>query len=176
MPTTLTLTALPDDGALQLVLVAPDVDWELVQLVRTDANGSRAVRLLAGAGLTGGTLIHTDAETALTGPVTYSATVRDPGDDSTETATASVDVSGVFARTVVGSVVIPAQSVELDPLGWVQYSARRSTSGTVTDVIGRADPVVSIGVQRTRRGRLTIWCRDYAQARAVEAAYGVGWS
>lgn len=170
MATTLTATANTTTAAVLLVVDAP-TGATLVALTRTDVNGSRPVRLLDGQGLDGtGALTITDYEPALTGAVGYAVTVLNGAvrEDATDTVT--------FDGTVMLPRLAPAVRPDLGvTLTMVRtYEASRASTTTVHDVIGRPDPLVSLGVQGTRRGTLGLFAPTYSGALDVEAALGAG--
>ncbi len=136
----------------------------VVGLTRSDGNGARDVRAVAGTRMQDGTYLVTDHEAALTGLVTYTvATQRiDVPDPATTTEVATVqtflDLAGNrFTQVITPRLAEPARMVET-------YDASQTSSGTVQDVIDRADPIVTKGVLRRRRGRMTVWHATYEDA------------
>lgn len=146
--------------------------YVLASLVRSDANGTNPVRLYEDQGLSDGVLIHTDAEPATTGLIAYTATLLDVGTSATQTVSASTTLDGLVTETRIAPAVLPARGV------WVrlitQYGATRETTTTVAQVINRPDPLVTLGVQATRTGSLSILCESYPVALGVAAAYNAG--
>jgi len=168
--TTLTATANATTAAVLLVVDAP-TGATLVALTRTDVNGSRPVRLLDGQDLDGtGALTITDYEPALTGAVGYAVTILDGVTREDATDTVTFDGTAMLPR--LAPAVRPDLGVTLTMVR--TYEATRASTTTVHDVIGRTDPLVSLGVQGTRRGALGLFCPTYADARAVEATLGAG--
>lgn len=170
MATTLTATANTSTAAVLLVVDAP-AGSSLVALTRTDVNGSRPVRLLDGQDLDGtGALTITDYEPALTGTVGYAVTILDGA--TREDATATVTFEGTAMLPRLAPAVRPDLGVTLSMVR--TYEASRASTTTVHDVIGRRDPLVSLGVQGARRGVMGLFCPTYADALDVEAALGAG--
>ena len=145
----LRLDQMPDDYALSII--------------RSDANGVRAVRLRQDEDLIGGELIVTDYEPALTGPLTYTVT-------TTETATTStaLDLDQVWLTVPV----VPTYSERLSLV--TGYTAESQSATTVHTVINREDPVLTLGRLRLRTGVLEVWCATYTTARAVRGVYARG--
>ncbi|MGN7705044.1 hypothetical protein [Cellulosimicrobium sp. 22601] len=154
------------------VIVWPDgetlAEWDLVALTRTDANGTRDVRLPDGASLSSGTLGVNDSEGALVGPIEYRVTVRDALTTSTEQASTTTTLDGVD-RPQLAPVALPQLGRALRLVLADGWGEQRASSSTVHDVIGRAAPLVTIGPLRTRAGQYRVWCEDYATAQAVVA-------
>lgn len=168
MTTTITATPNTSNGSVVVEVAAP-LTATLVSLTRTDVNGLHSVRLYADQDLSDGELVVTDAEAALTGSVVYAVTVDDSGlEDATDTATFDGDT--VAPR--IAPAVRPDLGVELTSV--LTYTSRRETTSVVHQVIGRADPLVSIGVQAKRTGQMGLFCLTYADALAVEDALGTG--
>lgn len=146
----------------------------VVGLTRSDDNGARDVRAVAGVRMEDGTYLVTDHEAALDGLVTYTVAtqrvdVPDPS-TTTEVATASVrlDVAGNrFTQVITPRLTAASKLVET-------YAADRASSGTVHDVIDRADPLVTKGVLRLRRGRMTVWSPTFEDATALASLFEAG--
>ncbi|KFD43155.1 hypothetical protein IU11_14025 [Cellulosimicrobium sp. MM] len=147
-------------------------DWHLDTLTRSDANGTVPVRLPVGFDLSDGLLVHDDAENALTGIIQYTAVVRYLATSTTAVYTGQIDTTGLWSHYYIAPAVLPAlrSSVSLVET----YDAESRSSSTVFDIIGRQDPLVSIGVQRTRIGTLRAWCDDYSVAQDVRRTAGRG--
>lgn len=135
-----------------------------VTITREDANAGagRPVRApLAGSRPLAGAYAVTDAEAALVGPVVYTVT-----DVTGATATATVTLGLAGARPRVADVRLPSTALELDAI--TGYESRAAAGSVVHWPAGRTDPVVVTGPgRRTREGRLTVWCPDYATAGAL---------
>lgn len=196
MTTTLTLT--PDPTRAAVVLLVRGAPAGTVTITRVDANGTRPVRQLPGQTVIGGTLVAVDYEAALAGrpPVTLPAAYpgggvypgqvipTDPwGDQAKPLIRYDVlDAAGArtSATTSLTGVDFPQMQVAQVPQlrralqSVTGYTAERATTTTVHQVIGRVDPVVTIGKMRLRTGTLTAWCADHAAAQAIEALAGRG--
>lgn len=154
--TALALT--PDTTAGTILLSITGAPAGPVTITRTDANGSNPVRLRTGQEPVAGSLILTDYEPALAGGVAY-----DVVDSAAATATASTTLettAGYLER--FASVQIPSQQHTATLV--LGYEAEREPSTTIHEVIGRADPVPVVGVQRLRRGTLEVFAATYAEA------------
>lgn len=168
-----TATPLPT-GGVQLVLSGVPFFQRLVSLSRTDANGLRPVRLHEGQGLSGGHLAVVDHEAALTGTILYRAVtagahpVTGPTRQNWHQTTT---LDGLLTRDRIASVARPATGIS--PLAVLDtYSAEHADQTVIHEVIGRADPLASLGVQALRRGTLTVLCDDYQSARSLVSAVG----
>lgn len=169
----MSFTATPTPtGGVQLHLTAP-VNHKLRSLTRTDANGLRRVRLQDGQSLSGGSLVVTDHECALTGRVLYRASTvptSAPGSRSWQSATTTL--AGLLDRDRIAAAVRPATGVS--PWLVLDAPATRPHATVVHEPIGRPDPLLAIGVQHTRRGVLSVLCQDYAEALALANVAGAG--
>lgn len=145
--------------------------YTITSLSRTDSNGVHQVRLPRNADLVEGLLESTDYEPAMDGLIAYTAvTERVGASGSREIATTStrLDLTGnVFMDASLPALRFDAEIVET-------YGATNATSAVFHDVIGRADPVVSEGVQRLRAGTMRIWFRSYEDAKEAIQAFGRG--
>lgn len=149
MSITATATPVPAIGAVRLTVSATA---DVVELYRTDNNGTRTVRTLAGL-LPSAAFVTEDYEAATAGPVSY--TVRTAAEAVTVPATAP-------GGTWLTVPIAPAHAVELvDVEG---YADVRESLATVHDVIARPDPLVTLAPLRTRAGDLTLWFADYPAA------------
>ncbi|WP_163187025.1 hypothetical protein [Cellulosimicrobium sp. SL-1] len=146
-------------------------DYTITTLSRTDSNGVRQVRLVRGADLVNGALDATDYEPALQGLVAYtvvSERVGAAGSREIVTTSTRLDTAGnVFIDAATPQLRFNAELVET-------YTATNATSAVFHDVIGRADPVVSEGVQRLRDGSMRVWFPSYEAAKDAIAAFGRG--
>lgn len=163
MATTLTLT--PRAASASVVIeVTTTLAAPLTALTRTDANGVRPVRLQPGQDLIGGTLVVEDHEAALVGSCTYDVRV------AAEARTASITLlNGGWRLCPTG---LPQFQTSVDIM--TGYDAARPAATIVHEVIGRPDPVARIVPHGSRRGTLTLWCRDYAAATATVDVYRRG--
>jgi len=160
---TVTITAAPSTvtGAAYLEITTTN---PVVALTRTDKNGTRPVRLEAGALPFTGTATFRDYEPALSGPVLYRAST-DYG-----TAETSTTLAGQGPRfTVPASPLLSVGAATV-----YDYAANRKTRSTVHEVIGRADPIIVRARMGTRTGTLSIVCADHADLMDLEAVFALG--
>lgn len=134
-------------------------------LTRTDANGTRPVRLLPGQRVMDGGLIIEDFEAALVGSVGYAFT-------SPTGSQTSVITSLVGAKPTIAPAVFPQFGVQ--DLFITGYDASRGSATVEHAIIGRADPVLRLQPLQSRRGHVTIWCKDYADLVNVVDVYRRG--
>lgn len=159
-----TISAIVYDGA-------PEAShfWSLV---RTDANGTRTVRLPDGYTLIGdsgsGTysLNVTDHELALSGLVTYTFVVEGETGGPWE-RTASFTPS--TERKWLTFPILPQYSLELPEVG--DYGTAWEPRDTILDIIDRDDPLPVFGRFGLRSGTFSILAPDYAAGLAIVTAY-----
>lgn len=156
---TITLTPSPASSAIAVSVTAGP---SIVSLVRTDANGSASVRLPDGTLPTSNGIAIIDYEPAVLGPVTYVAR-SSTGAVQTATATLGSD------RSSLTIPIAPLYSVGL-PLV-IGYGATRDSATTIHDVIGRADPIATLGPLGLRRGTLEIFADSYSDLRKIVDLY-----
>lgn len=152
------------------LLPVPTGTDSITAFTRSDVNGVAPVRLQQGQVLSGGSLIAFDSEAALVGPVTY--TVESIVANVAESAATTVTFDGTNALPRINAVQRPGDGLALSAL--TVYRSQRSSASNVFEVIGRSDPIVSLGVLRSRTGTVEVWCSDYPQARALELLAGIG--
>lgn len=140
-------------------------------LTRTDANGTSAVRLQDGQDLVGGVLLATDYEAALSGPITYTATLT-PSEFASTTTALNMDI-GLGRSLYIMSVPVYPMYTEWVVLvtGW---DMNRETTSTIHNVINRPDPIATLGRLRLRRGTLEITVGDYSDATRLASLYDRG--
>lgn len=157
------MEAVPDaaTGTVRLTIAA---SGSVVTVTRSDANGTRPVRLIAGKLPRTGTFDLTDYEPSLTGQVQYRAKT------STEEAAAWTTLGSQLPRFVMPS--IPLFSVEVDNV--YAYAAARESRATVHEVVGRRDPIIVQGKLGTRRGSLGIYCPDHDSVMRLLAMFERG--
>ena len=160
-----TLTFFPyTAGALRLehVRVIELLDGYAFTLTRSDANGLRAVRLYEDQNPLSGSLIVTDYEAALTGPITYTVTTTETATDTT-----ALDLDETWLMVPV----TPQHSVEVALV--TGYGEASEAGSTVHRIIG-GRATLTLRPLGSREGTLGIWCPDYPSAAAVRAVYGRG--
>lgn len=165
MATTLDVTPQPATAGI-LVDVRVDPGTEMAGLVRSDANGAASVRLLEGQGIDSGALVVVDYEAALIGPVVYTFT-----DTAGNVTTASTTLEGL-GRSYVTVPVLPGYSVPVELV--TEYRDAATAQATVHRIIGRRDPVVTLGPVHLREGTVQFYADDYAAAAAIRDAYDRG--
>lgn len=163
MTTTLTLATVPEVGAVRLTVTgAPAGD---LVITRTDANGSRPVRLLPGQAPIGGSLVTRDYEAALSGLITYQL-VGDTG--AVVAASTSLDVQAVI-------VSVPVRPARWSAAGTVTaWSESRASGAIVHQVPDRPDPIVITGPLGSRSGTATLRVPTYLGADAIRELPNLG--
>lgn len=153
-------TLLPDLAAVRLE--AAGFDDGPVPILRTDANGSRAVRQLDGQAASDSRLVVVDYEPALGGIVRYE--VDAPAGDQTSTLAVEVDLGGALVPVVTVPIrpQVRASAVMLD------YDGGRESGSIRHEILGASAPVVVLRPMRLRAGAVTFRLETYAQARALE--------
>lgn len=178
---TVDLTYFADTGIIRIVITAP-VGVNIDTLTRTDAAGS-AVPVRTREGLlpttwptdtpeTDRVLVIEDHEFTLTGTITYHVT----GTSSTDPTRPQVSASIILTDDGPNAWLTVSQRPVFDtPVELVTgYEASHPSQTTPHTVIGRTDPLATIGVLGARRGTLTLWCSDYARVRAIMHVYSLG--
>lgn len=160
--TTLTATADNTNGAVSLDLNRTET---VDRVTRTDANGTADVRLMPYQLDGTGRVVLVDYE-ATHGLNTYQ--VRSASGAVLATATATLSIGSPWLSVPV----LPELSATVQQV--TDYSAARTSSSVVHQVIGRPDPLVNIGKLGLRQGALEIWTPDLASARALEAVVDSG--
>jgi hypothetical protein len=158
--TTLTLTPLPDLGAVRIEVAGAPAG--ALSIIRTDANGSREVRQAPDQVTSAGTLVLVDYEPALAGDVAYTA----------DGAAASTTLDGLVAGPVVASVVRPARRADVQAL--VDYAETYPGTPSALHVIDRDDPIVLLGNAARRQAEAGLQVETYAQAQAVVESIRAG--
>lgn len=149
------ITASPDARTATVALDLSEVSG-VTGILRSDANGTRPVRLRA-EDLTGaGSRELVDYEPALTGRMLYRVQTSTGEDVQVWT-----EIQGaVLPRFIIPSV--PQFAVVAEAV--LSYSAARQTRSRFHEVIGRAGPLVSAGKLAPRTGRMKISFPDYSAA------------
>ena len=148
-----TLTATVLSGLAAVRLEAAGLPDGPAAITRTDANGTGAVRLLPGQVPSAGTLIVTDYEAALAGPVTYAV------DDAS--ATVALD----FPLPVLAAAGRPNLRAHLTAV--TGYLEATTASMPVVQILDREDPIVMQAPHQLPTGTLTAWCGSYPDALEV---------
>jgi len=157
MPAAFVVTPLPELAAIRLRLSGAGSG--AATITRTDANGTRPVRLLPGQVPVSGVLTVTDYEPALTGTVTYNA--------DTANGAATPKATGLTGQ------VLPWLTIADQPQYRVQLPAIEQWSATTTgrdvlhDIIDRPDPIPVIHPTSSRRVTARVYAPDYATGVAI---------
>jgi hypothetical protein len=160
--TTITAVADNTNAAVTLDITATAA---VSRITRTDANGTHDVRVMRYQLEGTGKHIAVDYE-ATHGLNTYAAL----GATGTVLATATATLA--IQRPWLSVPVLPELSVTVQQI--TGYSASRTSSSVVHQVIGRTDPVVNLGKLGLRQGVLEIWTPDYLSARSLESVVDSG--
>lgn len=138
------------------------------RLTRYDRNGLQPVRLYEGQDAQDGSLVVTDSELSLFGPVEYrmggvTATVRLDGVEDPNT------------RTTTDLIALVSNPGTLAPiLLTLSLDAERESLTTEHEVIGRSETIGVTGPLRLRTGTLEFLAADADQAARIEAIYAYG--
>lgn len=159
-----TITATPDP-ATGSVLLDIAKTATVARVLRRDVNGTVEVRpMVDQLPSTGaGRLLLTDYEAAA-GLNIY--TVDDGGAGATATATLTIDEPWLMVP------IMPHYARQVETV--TDYAAQRETQGTVHQVPGRTDPLVTITPLTLRTGTIEFYARTVAQAQTMEAVFGRG--
>jgi hypothetical protein len=160
---TITIAAAP--GTAGAVVLTVTTDNPLIALTRSDRNGTRPVRLEAGALPASGTLTLRDYEPAIAGPVHYRA--------STAYGTAAVWITLPEQRPIFILPALPLASAAANTV--FDYSATRRARATVHEVIGRPDPIIVHSRMGTRSGTLSVLCDDHADLMDLQNLLAQGY-
>lgn len=160
---------------LHLQLSNPD-GFNVGTLMRTDVNGTRTVRNVAGQlPSTAALLDFYDYEYALSGTVTY-VVYTGAGNAIAQVTYTAASVHDL----VIACPLYPSAGVVLSPddtgdtLSSVSFAlswnSTRAALSTLHQVIGRSEPVPVLRPAATRAGDLTLICPDHATCEQIEAA------
>lgn len=151
-----TISAVATGGYVTLTITPTE---EITSIGRNDSNGATTVRVPPGTfpRTTPVTLI--DWEASIRGVVNYWTNAAAGATGTTVTAFTKAPYLVTPLR--------PSQSLELEAVG--DYSAGRTSLGTVYQVPDRPDPLAALGRLTARTGTLSIWCADHATAALREA-------
>lgn len=162
-----TLTVTPQPGTASVLLEVAGAPAGALTITRSDTNGAGPVRLLEGQTPSAGVLIVTDYEPALSGLLTYTLV-----DSIGAVVTQSTALVGV-TRPWLGVPVLPQLGRQV-PFLMDDYGADQDSRGAVHEVIGRIDAVPTLGPLGSRRGSLSVFAPDHAEARSIAAVYSRG--
>lgn len=154
-----------ENGRVTLTITPPG---QVLGIVRADDNGTRPVRLPAGTLPAAAPLTVTDFEPALSGQVQYR--VKTSLEELTAWTTLARPGLPMAPRFILPHNPLYAVVVETV----TDYSAARTTSATVHEIIGRPDPILALGLMRPRAGRLEVFSRTYQDARDLESLFERG--
>lgn len=143
---------------------------KVAAITRADDNGTRPVRLPAGTLPATGPLVVTDYEPALSGHIQYRVTMADTL--AQESAWVTLARPGMLLAPRFILPANPLYSVAVETV--TDYSAGRTSSSTTHEIIGRPDPIMSLGQLRPRTGKLEVFTRTYQEARNLEALFERG--
>lgn len=149
----------PETGTVTLTV---GTYWDVSEVLRSDLNGTRPVRLPRFFNRKPGfrEVVIYDYEAALSGQVQY---------------TLKGDAESPGAWTTLGGTGLPRFILPHSPRAAVvmetvtDYKSSRKTRTTFHEIIGRDDPVPAIGRLTPRTGTLEMWCPEYVHAKNLEA-------
>lgn len=156
------VTATPQPASASVALQITGAPAGAVSITRADVNGVNPVRLRDGQVPIAGAMTVIDAEPALTGPLAYTVT-----DYASARADVITSLDGLVGHPVVAAVQVPQLAVA--PPLVTGYDAGRQSASTVHTVIGRADPIVTLGSTALRVGGLQLFFTDHDAAHAADA-------
>ncbi len=175
------------DGAFAWSVYAKDITVQRVStatvagisIQRTDANGTRFVRVVSGSvpDSSGAQTVY-DEEFAQSGAVTY-AVVDSSGNQASCTLTnADLSASFAFAGNVLGPVGFLNQLLAVARVdGYDEAYAYSENSTGKLAIIGRQDPIITSRADNQwskRTGTLTYYAASHAAAVLIAAEYQVG--
>lgn len=86
-----------------------------------------------------------------------------------------VSLKEVLTAGLLPQVHLPVLPQYRSPLTSVlDYSSDRHSTSTTHEVVGRPDPLVTIGLLQSRRGTYKIWAPDHPAARFIESIANIG--
>lgn len=162
--TTIAATPDPITGTVKLSIIKTET---LNTIVRADVNGTRPVRVVAGAfpSAGAGALVVTDNEPAFNGPIVYRAV----------TTAGTVEAWAEFPAGSSPRFTIPFYpELSLAVETVTGYTAGRPQASTVHEIIGREDPIIVPAIMKSRRGSLEILLDTYEQASDLESLLELG--
>lgn len=123
------------------------------RIFRTDANGTRMVRVHPSQLPASGSFNLKDREAALSGEIRYD--VDDGAAGASATAYLGLELPWLTIPVLPREPGVQVRTVH-------GYDAARESMSTFHYPIGRTDPLVTLGEMRTRTGRLKMFCADHA--------------
>lgn len=159
MAAQLTLTPQPTTGSIRLT-IDPD-EGDILSVQRSDANGTYPVRTVAGLLPSDEVTVINDYECALSGLVTYTVILE------SGTLSASTELSASTPWLNLPRQVNLSEALE----SVLDYTAGREAATTLHEVIGRPDPLATLGVLRMRQGSFDLYAPTYEAARSIERVY-----
>lgn len=172
-----------DNQRIRLVIDNPDA-YTITSVLRSDAAGTRSVRLLDGDLPTTDTeLIVLDYEYSLVmgDTITYTVTATDTATDTTVTAT--LELAEEWANTTGGLLHIavplnPQAAMDLAgpgaPGAFISTWRDNAAAGTTLhQVIGRRDPLPVLRAAATRTGEFVVVCPSLQVAQALQDLLGM---
>lgn len=162
--TTMAATPDPLTGTVKVSIIKTET---LNSLVRADVNGTRPVRVVAGAipSAGAGALVVTDNEAAFHGPIVYRAV----------TTAGTVEAWTVFPAGTLPRFTVPFYpelSIGVETV--TGFTAGRPQASTVHEIIGREDPIIVPAVMKSRRGSLEVILDTYEAAADLESLLELG--
>lgn len=159
---TFTATVIPGLAAVRLE--ATGIPNMPATITRHDVNGDAIVRQLPGQSPSGGTLIVTDYEPALTGAVSYHINTGSGVADPSVTLDWPSPVLHVAGRP----------NLRADVTAVTGYGETTESPAAVVRVLDREDPLILLAPHYLPAGTMTVWCGSYADARTVATVARAG--
>ncbi|WP_144630285.1 hypothetical protein [Arthrobacter woluwensis] len=157
---TVVLTKLPAIGAIRLA-ITPPAGGAILQVQRTDVNGTAVVRTLTGQlPYSGTTPLVLDDYEAATGQVTY--TIGATGQPGPDVVTTSFDLG---EEPWLGLPITPQYSVQVPAT--IDYDSNIESRTVVHEPVGSRFPIVVSQEASTRRGQMTVFAGSYAVGLSI---------
>lgn len=164
---TVVLTPLPEIGALRLS-ITPPTGGAILQVQRTDVNGTAVVRTLTGQlPYSGTTPLVLDDYEAAAGQVTY--TIGATGQPAPDVVTAMFDLG---KEPWLGLPITPQYSVQVPNV--FEYGSSIEARSVVHEPVGSRFPIVISQEASTRRGQMTVYAGSYAQGLSILRMFQLG--
>lgn len=157
---TVVLNPMPEIGAIRLS-ITPPVGGALLQVQRTDTNGTAVLRTLTGQlPYSLQTPLVLDDYEAAAGQVTY--TIGATGQPGPDTVTTNFDLG---TTPWLGLPITPQYSVQVQNV--LEYGSEVESRSVVHEPVGSRFPIVISQEASTRRGQMTVFAGSYATALSV---------